>query len=322
MEKNEYIVVWSYVVIVLDETLDLYEEWDKFQRFGIAREEAQDERKEIFIELLAREGKVGLPDDEEVIPEKKDRYFDWKIRTTAEDMTKMREALKPEVFAAMSVYEREMFATGYHQPIFKKAHFGRATFLRWLSDEKVGTMENKKMTIFRSYMEDQRDQATKAQGFAIQNVLAGKVDPYYSYTIGLTEKLGFDLVLVNGGPSSGEILATQASRLLAEKARPPITLDAKGSNVVPITPPVQPIGEVFALPGFTIGKDKIPVRAQIVEIDINSITAKGMNGAINKGMKKVLQLYIGDRHNILPGEPDYDTTFVQELTEKPDEGEE
>ncbi|MNB61107.1 hypothetical protein D3C76_515820 [compost metagenome] len=322
MEKNEYIVVWSYIVIVLDETLDLYEEWDKFQRFGIAREEADDERKEIFIELLVREGKLGIPDDEEVIPEKKARYFDWKIRATAEDMNMLRAALPPEVFDKMSSYEREMFATGYHQPIFKKAHFSRATFVMWLSDQSVGTMENKKMTIFRSYMEDQREKATKAQGFAIQNVLPGKVDPYYSYTIGLTEKLGFDLVLVNGGPSSGEIVATQASRLLAEKARPPITLDANGSNVVPIVQPMPQIGEVFALPGFTIGKDKIPVRARIVEIALDSITAQGMNGALNKGMKKVMQLQIGDENNVLPGEPDYNSGFVQELTEKPDKGEE
>ncbi|MNH23631.1 hypothetical protein D3C79_835370 [compost metagenome] len=39
-----------------------------------------------------------------------------------------------------------------------------------------------------------------------------------------------------------------------------------------------------------------------------------MLGAMNAGMTRYMQVFIGDKNNILPGEEGYDTSYVQELT--------
>lgn len=319
MEKNSYVSIWGYGVCVLDETLNVYAEWDKFQRFGIARKECESERKEIFLETLVHEGKIGLPDDAEVVPTVMPRYFSWKLTATEEDINAMRDMIRPEVFDPMDPYEREMFATGYRQPLFKKANFSRATFLHWLSDESVGSMEEKKMTIFRSYMEDLREKAVAMQGFAIQNVNGGDNQPQYSYTISLTEKTGVELVLVNAGPGSPEIIVDQAKALI--KAGLPKLKSVRHTDpaVMSINGWVLTQSKPFIIEGFTVGPAKEPLRAEMVEIDMESPTAKQMLGAINAGMKRCIQIRIGDKNNILPSEPGYDGGFVQELGEVADE---
>ncbi|MCY1290351.1 hypothetical protein D9M70_394900 [compost metagenome] len=192
----------------------------------------------------------------------------------------------------MSQYHREMFATGYRQPVFKEAQFSQTVYLQWLADESVGDLESKKMVIFRSHMEDIRNKAIKNQGFAIQNVCSNEPWKTYSYTIAASEKLGYDVVMVNAGPDSGHHLAELVSTAIKEGG---FKLD-----------------EPFVDTNYRIAGE--PMRAVAKELGMDSPAVTRMQGAVNAGMKRVVQIYIGDKNNRLPDEEGYDAAFVQELT--------
>jgi len=296
MEINTYIAVWNYVVVVRDSQLNVYDEWEKFIQRGIAGEKELSERKEIFVDVLVSKGKVGLPSESEVIPSEVPSYFGWHNVPTGSEMNALHQVLTDAQWEAMSIYDRELFATGYTLRVFKNVGFSADVYYRWVADIKAGDMESKKITIFRSWMEKTRDAAIAKQGFAIQNVFSNEpadVWHTYSYTIGTTAKLGCDVVIVNAGKGSGDILANITTNAIKEGGFKE--------------------GEVFTIGGYTIaGSD---MRAMVKEITLESPTAQGMNGALNAGMTKVMQVFIGDKNNILPDEAGYDTSFVQELNE-------
>lgn len=304
MEANTYISIWGYLVFVTDGSIDVYEKWETFQRHGIARNEPLGERKEIFIETLLNGNLVNNVNDAEVVSNDIDSYFGWFFMRTdpkaelvpsPDDMIRLRQAIGDTQFDDMSVYDRELFATGYKSPMITDVDFDRQTYFRWLGDHKAGTFEQKKTGLFKSWFKRNQDMATEQQGYAVQNVFSQ--DPKdkwasYSYTYGAHDKLGYEVVIVNAGRDSGGILSSLVSKVI----------DQGGFK----------LGEVFDVDGFKIGG--VACRARADEIPLDSPTAQNMLGAKNLDMKRAVQIYIGDAANVLPGEPGYDETFVQILT--------
>lgn len=312
MEKNTYISIWGFLVFVVDPTFDVYERWERFQRHGIARKEPLSERKEIFIEVIMREGLVNEVSDAEVIPDNIDSYFDWffmKADPKAElvpgpdDLLRLRQAIGDTAFDAMSVYDRELYATGYKSPMITDVDFDRQTYFRWLGDHKAGSFEQKKMGLFKSWFKRNQDMATAEQGFAVQNVFSN--DPKdlwasYSYTYGAQDKLGYEVLVVNAGQTSGGMLA-QITKWAIETG-----------GFIENVP--------FTVPGYTVGPGGELLRAVATEQVVGDVAKTRMLGAINAGMTRYMQVFIADKNNLLPGEEGYDTSFVQELTaEKEDE---
>lgn len=306
MEQNTYISIWGFLVFVVDPSLDVYAKWETFQRHGIARKESLDERKEIFLDTLINSGLVNAVSDAEVIPEKIDSYFDWFFMKTdpkaelvpsPDDLIRLRQAIGDEACDAMSVYERELFATGYRSPAIVDVDFDRQTYFRWLGDHKAGDFEKKKMTLFASWFKRNQDMATEKQGFAVQNVTSE--DPKdtwnsYSYTYGAQGKLGYEVLIVNVGPNSGAILA-QLTKWAIETG-----------GFIENVP--------FTIPGYTVGPDAEPLKAVATEQVMDDVATTRLLGAMNAGMKRYMQVFVGDKRNILPGEDGYDVGYVQELT--------
>jgi hypothetical protein len=305
MEKNAYISIWGFLVFVVDSSLDVYEKWETFQRHGIARKETLGERKEIFIETLIHNGLVNEVSDAEVIPDKIDSYFDWffmkadpkaELVPSPDCLLRLQQAIGDKEFNAMSVYERELFATGYRSPLITDVNFDRQTYFRWVGDHKAGSFETKKMALFKSWFKRNQDMATAEQGFAVQNVFSN--DPKdkwasYSYTYGAQGKLGYEVLIVNAGQNSGAMLAKVTKWAI------------ETGGFIENVP--------FTIPGYTVGPAGELLKAVATEQIMGDVATTRMLGAVNAGMTRYMQVFVGDKNNILPGEDGYDTGYVQEL---------
>lgn len=287
MKLKSIIVVCDFIVRVMNKDLDLYKEREKFQQIPPSKE-----LNEVFVDSLIQSGDLEVVEhvtelEAMTIPS----YFTWHNIPTSKDMEDLRRAIGEDAWGTMTLRDRELFASGYQQTLFKEAEFTQATYFCWLGDGHVGTLEEKKMAIFRSWMEDKRKEAVNEQGFAVQNVFSNDPKDSWkmcSYTIGLTEKLGFDMVVVNGGKTSGLLLAEVASKCIAEGG--------------------------FPVGPFTVSSYRVAgadLRVAIVDIPQGTGTTKMMLAAISKGMLATKQLYIGDKNNILPTEAGYDIGFIQ-----------
>jgi len=308
--KGTYISIWGYVVMVLADDLNVYEQWASFQRHGVAREEDLSERKEIFIEILMRKGLVNPVTDAEVLPEKYENYFEWffmksdpkaELVPSPDEMATLHRKLGCEAYHAMDVYTRELFATGYKSDLMVAAGMLPAMYFEWLIDPKAGTLEEKKMALFRSWFERNQRMAAEQQGFAVQNVASNNPkDKWssFSYTYGAQDKLGYEVAIVNAGPRSGAILAQ-------------ITKWAIDTGGFMLDMP-------FEVPGYTVGNPPSVLKAVATELDMVSPLAQAMLGAKNQGMTRAVQIFIADANNILPTEEGYDTGFVQEYAETPE----
>lgn len=305
MQPNTYVSIWNFIVFVLDETLDVYTEWETFIRHGVARLESMSERREIFIDHLVAKSMVSLPSEQEIIPEQIDAYFGWfftqaDLRNftvpSPDAIIRLKQAMTAKDYDGLSVHERELFAMGYMSPLMKQAGFEVPMYFRWLSDHKAGSLEDKKMALVSSWMKEMQRAAAEKQGFSIHNVLSNDpVDTWhrYSYTAHLTSKLNYDLLLVNCGHYSGHNLAEIAKWLI------------ETGGVIE--------GEVFTMPGITV--NKVPLRmVASTQMPVDEVATTRMQGAINHGMTQYVQIFVGDKNNILPGEEGYDSTFDQTLT--------
>lgn len=305
MQPNTYVSIWNFIVFVLDETLDVYTEWETFIRHGVARLESMSERREIFIDHLVAKSMVSLPSEQEIIPEQIDAYFSWfftqadlrnSIVPSPDAIIRLKQAMTAKDYDELSVHERELFAMGYMSPLMKQAGFEVPMYFRWLSDHKAGSLEDKKIALVSSWMKEMQRAAAEKQGFSIHNVFSNDpVDTWhrYSYTAHLTSKLNYDLLLVNCGHYSGQNLADIAKWLI------------ETGGVIE--------GEVFTMPGITV--NKVPLRmVASAQIPVDEVATTRMQGAITQGMTQYVQIFIGDKNNILPGEEGYDSTFDQTLT--------
>lgn len=305
MQPNTYVSIWNFIVFVLDETLDVYTEWETFVRHGVARLESMSERREIFVDHLVAKSMVSLPSEQEIIPEQIDAYFGWfftqaDLRNftvpSPDAIIRLKQTMTAKDYDGLSVHERELFAMGYMSPLMKQAGFEVPMYFRWLSDHKAGSLEDKKMALVSSWMKEMQRAAAEKQGFSIHNVLSNDpVDTWhrYSYTAHLTSKLNYDLLLVNCGHYSGHNLAEIAKWLI------------ETGGVIE--------GEVFTMPGITV--NKVPLRmVASTQMPVDEVATTRMQGAINHGMTQYVQIFVGDKNNILPGEEGYDSTFDQTLT--------
>lgn len=294
MKKNTFISIYSYPVLVIVDDLDVYLEYDKFKQLGNFKECPESEQISAFVDFLLEQERVYQPEDVASIPSGIPWYFRWDRVPTAEDMDDLRTALGAEQWGNIPIYHREIFATGYHQPLFKEAAFSKETYLKWLSDTSGVTLKDKLMAIYKSRMEAMMAMDIMKMGFTVQNVFSDDpVDLWktFSYTIGASEKLGYDVVLVNGGTLSSGILTKHVSA----------ALQTGGFE----------LGNVIEDADFLIAGQ--PIRLMATEIPLDSITATEMLGAIKAGMPRAVQLFIGDKNNRLPGEEGYDELFVQIL---------
>lgn len=291
MEKNTYITVFGFIVFVVDETLDLYHEWDLFEKQGHAREEELSERKEIFLDCLIDCGRLIVPSEEEVIPDSMSTYLSFDLIPTPEEIESIK-VIFGDNYKNLTVRDIELLASGYRQDVFIKAGWTQDVYSKWLLDRSI-SLSDKKMTIFRSIVDKQRQQHINTFGFTMQGVNGGSETPWksYTYTIGLSAKVGYELVIVNGGSQGPNLLSRFANEAIAGT----IALDS-----------------VVECDEFRIADN--PARVTIQSISLDSYTAKGCMGKVGK-VTDIKQIFLADKNNILPSEEGYDVGYVQTLSE-------
>lgn len=191
-------------------------------------------------------------------------------------------------------HQVNLLAEGYTLKIFLDAEFTKEDYFMWLSDPEVGPFERKFLTVIGAMVKEKQSEAIERVGWALIYVGPSEVDTSFTYSVGLTSKTGFELVSV-GLPSSHAqgLMNTTIQRVLDGE----ITL-----------------GEVFTDKDFHIAGN--PMRAKIVDLDMDSLTARGVKGRTDGvTVVAIKQLWVGDKNNRLPDELGYDQQCVQELEE-------
>lgn len=189
-------------------------------------------------------------------------------------------------------YQLKLFAEGYRLQSFVEAEFDFSDYLRWLGDMSQGTFDEKLTRLFSIKITELQRKHIEEYGYSLMGVGAGDVDPSYTYTVGLSKILGFELVVVN--------LPLHLSSPLLNG----VIDNLKKGNVTPDV--------VFTDDEFTI--EDVLARLKITDIDMDSNTAEGVKGRIDGiEVTQIKQLWLPDQNNVLPDEPGYDNTFMQTL---------
>lgn len=190
-------------------------------------------------------------------------------------------------------YQIGVLARGYTYSLFTEADFDRTDYFSWLADPSVGTMEQKYATIIKAVLDGRMDAIIAEQGWGLMFVGAGRTDPAFVYTVGLTAKTGYEFIMVNPPTSNVEDLMNTICEGVIE------------GSITPQT--------VFTTDGYTIGQQL--ARFKLVELQMDSATASMVLDRRGE-VVQIYQVWMGDKNNILPDEPGYDTTFVQTLSQQ------
>lgn len=284
MKINDVISVFGVAITALDESLDLYSEWEKFTKDG--KNVDQDD----FLDYLIDDNKVTESSDHDGVL---DIYFSLANIPSVDDMARVKESMGIH-YVNLPVRNRELLATGYLQELFVELKWTKDDYFTWLADKSI-TTQDKLIVIFRGIIKSKRKEDVSKHGFSIQMVSGNPGDKWgtYGYTVGLSGSAGYELVVVNGGPIAANILSSLSKQALDKS----LELD-----------------KILTLLDFKV-VDGGGLRVVIKDIDLDSPTANGCLGKIGN-VTNIKQIFLGDSNNILPGEGGYDTGFVQTLTEE------
>lgn len=187
----------------------------------------------------------------------------------------------------------KILAQGYMFNTFIEAGFERDDYFHWLADPAVGTLDQKLSTVFSAKIQQIHSEHIQKHGWSLIGVGAGDNDPAFCYTIGLTAKVGFELIGVNIPISIANAMMNEVCQGVVD-----------GSI---------PLDTVFEINGFGIGESN--VRAKIVDIALDSPTASNVKSRVpGITVTQIKQLWCGDANNILPDEEGYDSSYIQTLS--------
>lgn len=300
--NKEFVSVWGYLGALEKPSIEIYEQWDVFLKTLSPEQTITDDVIDQYLAVLEDNGVVSFLREGDEIPvsSEPEKYFDWFFQRlqpihdhfpSAEAIRLTREGFDKNIFP-VNVRDVELFASGYLTPLMVLSDFDIHTYIKWLFDPFTASFEQKKMTIFKQWMDFMENQVIEEQGFFVRNVFSNNpVDKWkrYSYTKGLKKEHKFEVLLVNGGAQSGNVLAAAVKLLLDKK----LVLNEPGE-----------------LEDFHV--NEVPVRVKFVELDPASKTYTQLEEYV-RPVATIYQLYIGDPSNKLPGEDGYDAEFVQTL---------
>lgn len=194
-------------------------------------------------------------------------------------------------------YQINMLSTGY-----EGTEYTPEVYFIWLSDsEDTEELISKYQMVTSSRIRELSKEKAKEHGWSIVSVGPGDGNTGFCYTTYLTDKVGYELILVGHyGSIGGSLLNTVCDMVTKE---------------YPDSPPTSVITtNLFGV--FTSGRSH-DLRLQLVELDMNSPTAKGVR--VGENVTRIIQVTVGDKNNILPNEEGYDTSFMQTLSEVVDD---
>lgn len=256
-----------------------------------------------FIDFLVEKGVCDLATCQEDDTVSYMDWIFWKMGPNWWDFIPTRadiSAFKPEELESISIRDIELFSVATKTKLFKEAEYTSDIFTMWFNDPQTGSVEEKRMVVFREFNKKADEETVERQGFSVSNVFSNDPnDPIrqFSYSIHLSKKLGYDVTVLNAGNVSGHLLSDICTTLIKDDVKDPTKLPPMTSDVAAIN----------------VNGVRQDVRFAFRTISPDSETFKNMLGSINAGMTLAYQIVIGDKNNILPGEEGYDESFIQTM---------
>lgn len=194
-------------------------------------------------------------------------------------------------------HQLDMFSRGYKIPELSEMGYTPEMYFAWLADSKdTEELVSKYWMIVRAQIREYTKEKAKEKGFSVVAVGSGDVDPDFCYSTYLTDKVGYELILVGmGGHIGGSLLNSVCDMVIKE---------------YPDSPPTTVL--TTDLFGIVIDGESHDLRLQLVELDMDSPTAKGVT--LGENVTRIMQITVGDKNNLLPNEEGYDTSFIQTLS--------
>ncbi len=164
------------------------------------------------------------------------------------------------------------------------------------TDELVSIVRTVRMTQMRPSMDAVVNAAIAQYGYAVQRVFAHEDQPAFAYSIGLTGAVGFELLALAG--QDPDLLAHVVGAY-AELAKAHERIEQERNDVI----------EMASTPGYGVRTKCILVEAQVATGEF----VKQTRGEV----KRVYQILIADKNNLLPDEQGYSKSWPQPQLPRP-----
>lgn len=282
------ICIGNFLVTPLKEDLDIYS-----LHHGWAATSEPTETMEDFVQSLIDQELVSGSVKEDCDPSTVINYLTWPHHPSPQDLDDLREALPGDQLDGINNHQLEILATGYKVPAIDET-LGRDTYFKWLADPDVGDVEYKIFSVANMKMDDDRKEHISRVGWSLMQVGAGRKDPGYTYSVGLSAKVGYEFIVIGGGNHGGPIINEICTRLVDN-----------GDS----------LDDIETLDCIKMKDKEGGVRVGFIDVDMDSHDANGVMARVSDipviSIKKIL---IADKNGLLPGEEGYDEGMVQTLT--------
>ena len=258
---------------------------------GFRREVAEVQQSfENFINYLI-EKDLGDYMEPDGFPDNATSFLTWDLIPTAQDIGSAFDLIHhfPKI---LTQHLLEQVASGYLSSPFTDTMFTRDEYFRFMA-EKCRTeeaVESLRMTIALSQMRNKEDRLIAQHGYTTNNVFDNDSGLNFAYSVGLTDKAGFEVIAMAALPLDylHGLVCKVASSYISEL--PNIT---------------QGIYE-----GWMTNQNGQQMRFEVVEVAAGQVLGKLINNTRGE-VKRVMQILISDKNNILPLEEGYDVEFKQ-----------
>lgn len=225
--------------------------------------------------------------DPEDFPNNATAFLSWEIVPTAQDIGATFDIIH-KFPLVMTQHLLEQLASGWKAPIFQEAHYSREDYFRFMHEKCVSAegVESLRLTIARSVFKTKEDNWIATEGYTTQNVFDNETGINYTYSVGLTDKAGFEVIAI--AAIDNNILQGLVCKVAA-------SYTTEHPNIVP---------GIYT--GWMKNQNGDEMRFELVEVVAGQVLGKFVNNT--RGVvKRVMQLLIADKNNILPLESGYDT---------------
>jgi hypothetical protein len=260
----------------------VYAEYENFQR-DVA--EVQQSFDNFITYLMDKDlGEYLEPD---AVTDQVTNFLSWDLIPTAQDVGSAFDLIHKYPLA-LTQHLLEQLASGYRSLPFQEALFTRDEYFRFMAEKctSVKAIEELRFTIALSQITVKENQLIKEHGFTTMNVFDNETGMNFSHTVALSGHAGFEVIVMAA-------LDTGILHRLAIRVAESYTKDG---------PKIEEGIHV----GWLKNQSGEDMRFELVEIVAGQVLGKLIKTTRGE-VKRVMQVLIADKNNILPGESGYDT---------------
>lgn len=260
----------------------VYAEYENFQREVAEIQQSFDN----FITYLMEKdlGEYLEPDG---FPDNVTSFLTWELIPTAQDVASAFDLIHKYPLA-LTQHLLEQVSSGYRSLPFEEAQFTRDDYFRFMAEKmnSAKAVEELRFTIAASQIRAKENALIKEHGFTTMNVFDNETDMNFSHTVGLTAHAGFEVIAMATLPT--DIL----HRLVLKVGESYVNNATKIEEGIHV--------------GWMKNQSGEPMRFEMVEVSAGQVVGKLIHNTRGE-VKRVMQILIADKNNILPLESGYDS---------------